>query len=156
MYKRILGFSVLLFLMACSSHKNGESSTPQADTIPQIHSMQSLDGCYRMVILKDTAFLSLSGINENYQGELWYKRFEKDANRGTVSLTKTGDYLTGWYNFESEGRASVREIKLKILNQQLAEGFGDVALYGDTVKFKYPQNLEYETKNAFVKTSCIP
>ena len=149
---RIIAYGCIILALSCTANQEGKTSATSTETLPE--TQQNLAGCYQMVIGKDTAYLSLTKDTQGYAGDLWYQRYEKDDNKGSLQLIAETEYLRGWYEFESEGWVSVREIKFKILEDSLAEGYGDVAMYGDTVKYKYPENLEYETKNPFVRMVC--
>ena len=87
-------------------------------------------------------------------GPLVYKRFEKDSNTGNVVLLQKKDRLVGWYTFQSEGMASVRQIVFLPGNNNLSEGYGDLGVKGDTAFFKYPATLQFEIKHPFNKVNC--
>ena len=112
-------------------------------------------GCYQMIIEKDTADMELMVANDVITGNLKYNRFEKDGNKGTVNMYWKSPYLIGWYSFESEGKLSVREIKLLVNGKTFAEAYGDVEVFTDTFRYKYPDNLNYETNHPFRKVPCV-
>lgn len=114
----------------------------------------SYEGCYQMVIARDTAYLELKQEGERFSGPLVYKRYEKDSNKGSVVLTQTNDRLEGWYTFQSEGMTSVRQIVFKTENNALSEAYGDLNVKGDTAFFKYPTTLQFESKHPFNKVNC--
>jgi len=114
----------------------------------------TLAGCYLMTIEKDTATMELKETGNGYKGNLVYKRFEKDGNNGTVNFIQDGPYLKGWYAFNAEGMVSVRQVIMKKTAADLAEGYGDVTVVGDSVFFKYPANLNFEEKHPFIKRNC--
>ena len=111
-------------------------------------------GCYQMIISKDTADMNLTVANDSITGSLKYNRFEKDDNKGTVSLYWQSPYLIGWYSFLSEGKMSVRDIKFLVNKETLSEAYGEIASSADTFIYKYPDNLNYETKHPFNKIAC--
>ena len=114
----------------------------------------SVAGCYQMIISKDTANLQLSGAGEQFSGVLNYKRFQKDSNKGTVTLLKKNDKLAGWYSFQSEGTTSIRAIEFKMMGDKLAEAYGDIGMRNDTAYYKYPAVLKFEEKHPFNKVNC--
>lgn len=59
---------------------------------------------------KDSIFLQLHIDNNIVNGDLEYKRFEKDRNKGTIKGMFRGDTLFADYTFMSEGVMSVREV----------------------------------------------
>lgn len=152
----------LYLLVGCQSgamkDKDVEAADAKAkkDSLAAVAAQTGTDfsGCYQMVIGKDTADMKLMVANDLITGTLKYNRFEKDANDGTVKLFWKSPYLEGWYSFESEGKLSVREIKLLINGNTLAEAYGEVATFADTFRYKYPDNLKYETKHPFEKVPC--
>ncbi|MEP6713409.1 MAG: hypothetical protein ABJA37_13370 [Ferruginibacter sp.] len=146
----------LCLLAACenkASEKKEELIIPAKDTVAMANTA-SYTGCYMMTIEKDTAYMHLDDSASYLSGHLSYNRFEKDSNRGSVTLKAEKGKLKGWYNFMSEGQLSVREIVFKITGTSLAEAYGDVEMKGDSVFFKYPAALHFEDRHTFVKTVC--
>lgn len=113
-----------------------------------------LNGCYTMVIEKDTAHLKLDVNGSAVTGNLSYKRFQKDSNNGSITGTIHEDLIKLMYSFQSEGMVSVREVYFRIIGNKLAEGYGDIDLRNDTAFFKYPTTLRYEEKHPFIKEAC--
>lgn len=111
-------------------------------------------GCFRMVIGKDTADLTLMIRDSVVTGTLMYNRFEKDDSRGELQGVIRQNTLRAWYRFQSEGTISVNEIILKINNDSLAEGYGDMEQIHDTVIFKYPTSLRYEMNHQYTRVEC--
>jgi hypothetical protein len=107
-----------------------------------------------MIIGKDTADLNLIIRDSIVTGSLMYNRFEKDDSRGEIQGIIRQDKLRAWYRFQSEGTISVNEIILKIANDSLSEGYGDMEQIHDTVVFRYPSSLRYETNHPYTRISC--
>lgn len=116
--------------------------------------LPDVEGCYSMVIGKDSAFLHISTSGTEVTGDLMYNRFEKDDNDGSITGTLEDDKIKAWYKFSSEGMISVREVYFKIIDHKLAEGYGDVELKHDSAYYKYPTALKYEATHPFVKVPC--
>lgn len=161
MKKLILFIFVICIMYACNSSNNNtiEKKEPVAemikDSIVTPPAKISYAGCYMMVISKDTAFMHLDDSSGYLSGHLSYKKFEKDNNKGVVTLLPAEkNQLHGWYNFSSEGTQSVREIIFKITDSTLSEGYGDVKMKNDSVYFKYPTVLKFEEKHPFKKRDC--
>ena len=144
---------------ASMKDKNVEKADAKAqkDSLAKAAAQQGKDfsGCYQMIIEKDTANMNLMVVNDSITGTLKYNRFEKDGNEGTVRMYWNSPYLIGWYNFQSEGKLSVREIKLLVNGETLAEAYGEVAAFTDSFGYKYPNNLNYETNHPFKKVPCV-
>lgn len=141
---------IILLIASCNSETNKKAELPVGNNISQIN----LPGCYEMSISKDTARMKINIDGNQVSGDLEYKRFEKDSNKGTFSGTFTEGIIDGWYNFQSEGLISVRQVIFKSEGEALLEGYGDVEQKGDTVYFKYPQTLKYEDDHPFKKITC--
>lgn len=161
MKKILISAVLLLILSACnnSSDNTEQKKEPVAevikDTLVTAVAPASQGSCYMMVISKDTAFMHLEDSTGFLSGHLMYKRFEKDSNKGVVTLSPEKDgKMHGWYNFSSEGMQSVREIIFKVTDSTMAEGYGDVKMKGDTIVYKYPTVLKFEHKHPFKKRDC--
>ena len=140
----------VFFLSACNSESNKKSEVLVEKAIP----IKELSGCYEMVISKDSAFLNLNLKGNLVSGDLEYKRFEKDSNKGTFTGTYKDGIIDVWYNFQSEGVISVRQVVFKIEGENIFEGYGDVDQKEDTAYYKYPQTLKYEENHPFLKVEC--
>ena len=152
---------VLLFLVlaaSCTHHpeeKIVESLKKTYEPSPVVPAApDSLSGCYQMIIGKDTALMELHLQNDSLSGELRYKRFEKDSNAGRVRLQYNKKQWEGWYDFRSEGKATVRQIIFEYEQGLLDEAYGDVVMKGDSVFYKYPSTLNFERSHPFRKTAC--
>ena len=153
-----------IYLFAgCQTASMKKKEVEEADAIAKKDSLataaaqkgEDFSGCYQLIIAQDTADMNLKVANDLITGTLRYNRFEKDDNEGTVELHWKSPYLVGWYSFQSEGKLSVREIKLLVNGTTLSEAYGDVAAFTDTFRFKYPDNLNYETTHPFQKIACV-
>ncbi|MEO5943800.1 MAG: hypothetical protein ABIP30_13655 [Ferruginibacter sp.] len=161
MKKILIPAAFLLILNACNNSSNSTEQKKESvaeiikDTVVTPMPAPSAGGCYMMVVSKDTAFMHLEDSTGFLSGHLMYKRFEKDSNKGVVTLSPEKDgKIHGWYNFASEGTQSVREIVFKVTDSTMAEGYGDVKMKGDTIVYKYPTVLKFEEKHPFKKTDC--
>ncbi|MEJ7609929.1 MAG: hypothetical protein WKF88_01990 [Ferruginibacter sp.] len=153
--KKLFILSIIYAATGCSGDDETIASQPVATVSKDVASgPASLAGCYRMTIEKDTAYLELKQEGDSAFGPLVYKRFEKDSNTGTVSLKLAGDHADGWYIFNSEGKSTVRQIMFKTDSSGLAEGYGDIAIKGDSAYFKYPHALHFEEKHHFLRMPC--
>jgi hypothetical protein len=107
-----------------------------------------------MIIGKDTAYLNLVQEGNHVNGRLRYQRAEKDANRGVFKGELMDSIIQGWYEFDSEGEVSVREIFFRPSGKGLAEGYGDIKLNGDTAVYRFPFSLKYEDNHPFLPIDC--
>ena len=141
---------IVFIFAACNSETNKQSDVIVEKEIPK----KELSGCYEMIISKDSAFMNLKVDGNIVTGDLEYKRFEKDSNKGTFTGTYKNGIIDIWFNFQSEGVISVRQEMFKVMGESIIEGYGDVKQTGDTVIFAYPQTLKYEENHPFLKVEC--
>ncbi len=152
-------FIVALVLFSCNGQQKTSSTASTGDqtkveTTGDNKPVSISSGCYRMVIGKDTATMKLNLSGSSADGDLDYKRFEKDSNHGTFKGSIEGDKLIIWYNYSSEGMNTVRQTIFKISGESFSEGYGDVKQQHDTVLFSYPRTLSYEEKHPFTRVTC--
>jgi hypothetical protein len=128
-------------LAACNSE---EKTTATADSLTAAPADTSIvqtaqtfsDGCYAYIKNRDTASLNLKVAGEEITGDLSYKLFEKDSNKGTIAGEIKGDTIIAEYDFNSEGTRSIREIVFLKKDGKLYEGYGEVETKGTKVVFK--------------------
>lgn len=146
-------FLFIVAISACNASKDNDSETTVQR--PPISTIASLTpGCYQMVVDKDSAIFKMDIQGDSVTGLLQYNRFEKDDNVGNFVGKADSNKVVGWYKFQSEGVVTVRQVIFKIVDNKLAEGYGDVAATADTAYFTYPHTLNYEENHPFVKTTC--
>ena len=145
-----------LLVAGCAQKEKQKSTGTVAANTSEIvtNTNYSMAGCRQMIIDKDTAYIALQESGDSLYGTLEYKRFEKDSNKGKIHLLKKTGRAEGWYNFQSEGMNSVRQIILKLRGDSLSEAYGDIVMRSDTVMFKYPHALQFEEKHCYIKVNC--
>ncbi|MEO6683954.1 MAG: hypothetical protein ABIN48_14110 [Ginsengibacter sp.] len=146
------------FLAACSSNNSSETTTKIAEVqeVPVIDSTSFVGGCYTAILNQDTSQLLLRHKNgaKSISGELEINNFEKDRNKGTLNGEVEGDLIITWYDFQSEGVGSVRQVVFKIQGDTLYEGYGNLDKMGDTLYFNNIGALKYLTEKPYVKRDC--
>lgn len=147
--KKLL-FPLLLVLASCSTENNKAVNTPSSDEIKPIN----YSGCYEMIISRDSALLNIDFDGNMVSGKLEYRRFEKDSNKGTFTGTFNDGIINAWYNFQSEGILSVRQLMFKVEGENILEGYGEMEQIADSAVFKYPQTLKYENRHPYIKIQC--
>ncbi|MBO9570956.1 MAG: hypothetical protein J7497_01910 [Chitinophagaceae bacterium] len=111
-----------------------------------------LSGCYRMIIKKDTAVMSLNSSGDSVSGSLSYHWFEKDHNDGTFKgIIKNDSLIVADYTFQSEGSTLVRQVVFKIKDSILQQGYGELIMKNDTSFLRDPVLAVFDTKNPFRK-----
>jgi hypothetical protein len=156
---------VLLFaLLSCGGSEQAGPATEggstvhgqATDTIVSSGEPVKLEGCYRMVVQRDTATMYLNIIGNDVTGKLVYNHFEKDDNTGSIKGELRDNHIYADYIFQSEGGTSTREVAFRIRDTVLLEGHGEVEQHGDKMTFRHPGKLEYDTTHPFRKVDCRP
>ncbi|MNK15005.1 hypothetical protein D3C87_331380 [compost metagenome] len=120
-------------------------------TEPKINS----NDCYVHIKNRDTANLKINIEGRNLIGDLDYKLFEKDSNKGKIVGQIKGDTIIAEYTFFSEGVKSVREVAfLKKADGTLSEGFSEVIEKDGKMVFKNHSALKFDDSMVFTKTDC--
>lgn len=115
----------------------------------------STSDCYVYIKNRDTASLKVNIEGEELTGELNYKLFEKDSNKGTIAGEMKGDTIIAEYTFDSEGMRSVREVVfVKKDDGNIYEGTGEVIEKGGKMVFKDRSALNFSPTMVFTKTNC--
>ena len=136
-----------------SSEIKGDST--HSEPVTEVISDSVAPGCYTQIAGRDTANIQIESKGSNITGTLSYAIFEKDRNDGTLQAEMSGDHLTGWYLFKSEGIISVRQVSWKIKGNELWPGTGEMVEKNDTMFFSLPDKLQYDSTRAFKKVECI-
>lgn len=121
-------------LFACNSTPQQSEGPSQDSTAVIAEKTEPVvsEQCYLFVAAKDTYALKLNIIDTSVKGTAVFKNFEKDSNHGTVEGTVDGDIIRLWYNFQSEGMNSVRELYFKKDGDKLVTGTSNEATRADT------------------------
>lgn len=146
-------------LAACNNEKKTETITDSSsinpvDTTVTVNDQNFANGCYAYIKNRDTVSLTLKVAGEEITGDLSYKLFEKDSNKGTIAGEIKGDTIIAEYDFNSEGARSIREIVFLKKDGKLYEGFGDVETKGTKVVFKNRAALNFDGGLVFDPTAC--
>lgn len=154
MKKISLALLILVFTQCQNSDSN--PTTENEDSInKQKPDMQVAEAdCYEWAKANDTVRLSLSRGTGVRNGLLVYDWAEKDKNKGKWEGQAAGDILMGWYNFESEGINSVRQVAWKLNGEELWPAIGEIKLQGDTAMFENPSQLKFDSSMAMKKIPC--
>jgi hypothetical protein len=146
-HRLFLATGSLALLAACheQSTQTAQEPTAAAPTTPQ---------CYAYRTDTDTVRLTLQTTQATVTGELAYRYFEKDRNRGTIRGTMHGDTLLADYTFQSEGRQSVREVAFLRRDIGFVEGYGPVTEQQGKTVFKLPRTLHFDAKYMLLPVAC--
>ena len=151
----------LLFMVAtfscvsCNNNSKTATSTKNNDSTGAIvPGTTQTTQCYAGVRGKDSVFLRLNRTNNTVSGDLDYKHFEKDQNKGTIEGVMKGDTLLADYTFISEGVTSVREVIFLKKGNMLVEGFGDVEEKSGKMVFKNTGAVEFDEAVLLKEAGC--
>jgi hypothetical protein len=110
--------------------------------------------CYANFKNKDKVLISFTVMDSLVTGDLAYRYYEKDENKGTVNGIMRGDTIIAEYTFESEGIMSVREVVFLKKGNTLVEGFGDVEDSKGKMIFKDLSTLTFDNSVVLEKINC--
>ncbi|MGN7783580.1 hypothetical protein ACTJIJ_03605 [Niabella sp. 22666] len=143
-------------LFACNSapqQSDGPSKDSTAAVMADKAEPVAGEQCYLFVAAKDTYALKLNIIDTSVKGTAAFKNFEKDSNHGTVEGSVDGDIIRLWYNFQSEGMNSVRELYLKKEGDKLVSGTSNEASRADTAYVPDAKAVVYNGP-VYIKSDC--
>lgn len=154
--KSITLLGLFLFGGACNNKGKSSEETNRGTVVNSTAIVDSLSsGCYSQIIQRDTSLLQLEKNGNTVNAALSYNIYQKDRNNGTLQAELSGDVLTGWYLFRSEGIISVRQVSWKVNGDELWPAMGEVIQKNDTTLFAHPDKLEYDSTRPFKKIPCI-
>ncbi len=157
MLKSFLAVTAFIILISCNNN-NTENAQSNIDTnnLSNQNNNEKTTGtfCYVSMNSKDTVFLKLNIFADSVTGNLSYKLFEKDSNKGNFAGKLNGDTLIADYTFMSEGSESIRQVAFLIQNDIAAEGYGDVQEENENISFKNIHNIDFSKGIKLHKTEC--
>jgi hypothetical protein len=151
-----LFFFALAFFFSCNGNSPGSvagSRAASGDTT-KAGAPQTVQECYRKQSGSDTVLLQLSISGEKVTGTLYINYSGKDKNSGTLQGRFRNDTLISDYTFQSEGKASVREVAFIRKGDSLVEGFGEIEERNGKMVFKNASQLRFPQKMSLVKAVC--
>jgi len=165
---KILIASGLALLAACNNPGDKMTSGPSGDSTGTSGSTDStgyvgkpagadtsIAGCYAYQKNRDTVTVELQMKGGNLAGPVVYNYYQKDRNDGTFQGEISGETITGWYLFRSEGVMSVRQEIWKVSGGKLVPGMGDRVEKGDSSYFRDASKLKFDSSMALVKVPCV-
>jgi hypothetical protein len=153
MKTNIISAALLLLLISCNKKSEVDTVTIGTGRTAPAEVIREKE-CYQLISNKDTVMLSIVQNADNVNGELVYKLYEKDNNKGTISGIFIGDTLFADYTFKSEGMTSVREAVFVKKGDSLLQGSGEMEEKNNKQCFKQPKALKFENATALTKTNC--
>ena len=145
-------FSTLLLLIAVAAVSCTDNSSKQSGEVISIAPEKI--ACYAGNSGKDTVTLSLATQDDRITGELYYKFYEKDQTRGTLSGQWRGDTLVADYIYTSEGMPSVRQVAFLQKGNTLIEGHGNMVEKNGKMVFADTASLIFADGFLLQKIKC--
>ncbi|PWS30656.1 hypothetical protein [Pedobacter paludis] len=141
-------------LASCQSNTTKTITSTDSTITTAVDTSKNSEQCFEYVKNKDTATLKLMNNNSTVSGDLAYNLYEKDKNNGTVDGIVKGDTIIANYTFQSEGKASVRQVVWLRKDGKLIEGFGESEEVDGKMKFKNINQLKFENSIEFNPVDC--
>jgi hypothetical protein len=138
--------------MACNA--GNEKTVTPSEPVERVQKRDASPTCYQYASPTDTITLKLVPVGEAITGTLVYQLSGKDKNIGTVQGKMNGDILVAKYIFNSEGMSSTREVAFKRTNGNFIEGYGEVNVENNDVRFKDINNLQFNEGFRLVPINC--
>jgi hypothetical protein len=136
-------------VVASCTKKDSESKSITTE------SSEPIAECFAYLSNKDSAFLHMNVEPDGIvTGDLEYKLFEKDQNRGRIEGKVNGDTLLANYKFMSEGTESTREIAFLKKEGSWVEGFGPVQEKDGAMQFSDRSKLDFSKGLVFKNAEC--
>lgn len=142
---------LIAFTLGACNKPNNQESVKEAST-NEVKDMTS--SCYVYANDKDTVQMTLLQLGTKVSGDLTYKLYEKDSNKGTIEGEISGDTLLANYTFKSEGVTSLRQVAFLKKGEDWIEGIGDVEGINGNVNFKNPHVLNFNNTLILKKATC--
>ena len=139
---------IVCIFIACKNNSNQTVIGDKESTVKQ------MNHCYVFTSEKDSIFMDLNSKGNLITGNLIYKFFEKDQNKGTLQGTIKGDTLIANYEFISEGFKSVREVAFLKKGNNFVEGHGDMTEKNGKMIFKNTRILNFNSNIILKPVQC--
>ena len=152
--------TVIFFAATIASCKEEPKKTTDAtttmDTAKTVENKTTTPAtsCYSYIKDRDTVTLKMEGSANVVTGNLSYKLYQKDSNKGELTGQLNGDTLLADYKFMSEGILSTRQVVFLIKNNTAKEGYGEMEEKNGKMVFKDMKGVSFETGLALNKIEC--
>jgi hypothetical protein len=142
-------------IISCNNKAKVNTEIPVAPAVPVTETLG--DHCYSSIANNDTVVMQLNiNVNNEVNGNLTYKPYQKDKNEGTIVGNIKGDTLIADYTFMSEGKSSVREVVFLKKDTKFIQGYGDVLTTNEKTVFKDKSQLKFDGIYILNEVECTP
>ncbi len=139
--KNSILFPIIIIFMFPSCNNTPKQAEGNDKSITKIQAKN----CYTYTSDKDSVFMDITVEEDLVNGNLVYKLFQKDQNKGTIQGIIKGDTLIATYKFRSEGTESLREVAFLKKGNTFVEGFGEVEENNGGMVFKNTASLNFNS-----------
>lgn len=154
--KKILLLATIFgtLLISCNNKAKVNTEIPVAPAPPVTETLGNK--CYLSLVDNDTVSMELNiNANNEVNGKLTYKIYQKDKNEGTIVGNIKGDTLIANYTFTSEGKSSIREVVFLKKDARYIEGYGTTLESNGKKVFTDKTKLKFDSKTIFNEVDCI-
>ena len=153
--KPVFFILITVIFFACNNTSQQSEASSEDSVAITAEKTEPVGGeqCYLFVAAKDTYALKLDMIGTAVKGTAVFRNFEKDSNHGTLEGKADGDIIRLWYNFQSEGMNSVRELYFKKEGDKLVTGVSNEAIRADTAYVPDAKAVVYNGP-VYIKGDC--
>ncbi|ANH81994.1 hypothetical protein A8C56_14355 [Niabella ginsenosidivorans] len=141
------------FLFSCKNSNTAKNESKSDTATGNSTTEKAGKACFQLALNRDTFDLRYTRNNDTINGTMRFNYFEKDKSAGTIHGIFSGDTLKLFYDFQSEGKSSVRQIYFKQEEEQLIMGTGDEYTKGDSALLKDPLKVQFNGM-IYKKTGC--
>jgi hypothetical protein len=141
-------------MLSCNTPTGKDAENePKLENIGVKPTEISGEQCYLFVAVKDTYALKLTIVDKSVKGTAVFKNYEKDSSHGSVEGEVDGDIVHIWYNFQSEGMQSVRELFFRKQGDELVTGIANEQVKGDSAYVPDKNTIKYSGP-VYTKANC--
>lgn len=153
-HMRLCIITLLMIITSCTNDKRDDSPVEKIPNERVGVNEVNVEGCYVKIVKRDTMVLHLEQNGKNVSGKMSFDNYEKDGSTGEVKGVIEKDIVKIWYNFQSEGMNSVRQLHFKINDSSLVLGVGPMTDRADSSFFTDDSTIDFSKDQSFIKTDC--
>lgn len=152
----VLSLATIVFASCNNEPKESSENLTVSDTSKIIEDKMPISKsiCYSTTTGKDSVKMKLEIIDKVVTGNLSYKFYQKDSNKGEVEGVLKGDTLMADYKFMSEGKQSVRQVIFLIQDSVAIEGYGKMDNKDGRMIFKSNKEITFGKGIRLHKVDC--
>lgn len=150
----VLAFTAITFFSCNNEPKEVAPATKDSTATVENKIMIPASSCYASTGSKDSIQLKLEVFEHVVTGNLLYKLYQKDSNKGNFEGKLSGDTLLADYTFMSEGVSSVRQVIFLIKDTVAIEGYGNMEQKNGKTVFTDLSTISFDKSIPLHKKAC--